>query len=314
MLDIPNIQSSVLLAPYTTYKIGGPADYFVEVTSVDALVQAVTAARAARMPYFILGCGANILVRDGGFRGLIIHNRANKVTVLPEYRLKAESGAVVADIIELTRDHALSGFEHFVGIPSTIGGAIWQNLHFLAPDRQSTLYIGDLLMSARVLDEKNNVLTVDREFFRFGYDDTVLHHRELVVLDAVFQLSPKVTAEIQAQMDANMAWRIEKQPQLPEFPSCGSVFKKIEGVGAGRLIDQARLKGTQIGQAQISPKHANYIVNLGGAKAADVLALIELAQERVKATSGYELEPEIAIIGEYEKGAENGTNPDSATH
>lgn len=299
ILAIPNLQTNVLLAPFTTYKIGGPAEYFVEVMSEAELVHAVTEARNAKIPYFILGCGANILIRDKGIRGLVIHNKANRVTLdETTHRLWAESGAIIADLIEYTRDRELSGFEHFVGIPSTVGGAIWQNLHFLAPDRASTLYIESIVCKARILDEQNNVQEVGKDFFQFGYDDSVLHYREVIVLAVEFQLTPRPRAEIQAQMDANMEWRNAKQPQLWEYPSCGSVFKKIEGVGAGRLIDQAGLKGKQIGQAQISSKHANYIVNLGGAKAADVLALIQVAKESVKEHSGYVIEPEIRIVGE----------------
>ncbi len=298
MLPIPNLKQHIALAPYTTYKIGGPADWFVEVTTIPALLDAIKAAHQANVPYFILGGGANILIRDKGFRGLVIRNCADKTEFLPDDQLKAESGAIIADLIELTRDHNLSGLEHFVGIPGTVGGALWQNLHFLSPDRQSTVFIESIVTSARILDEDETVKTVDRDFFRFGYDDSILHHRRAILLDVVFQLTPKPKSEIQAQMDANMAWRNAKQPQLSEFASCGSVFKKIEGVGAGRLIDQAGLKGKQIGRAQISPKHANYIVNLGGAKAADVLALIQLVQREVKAKTGYELEPEIRIIGE----------------
>lgn len=298
MLTLPHLQQNVLLAPYTTYKIGGPADWFTEVTTADALCEAVVAARQANVPYFVLGEGANILVHDKGFRGLVIHNAAKQYEFLDGNRLRAESGAIVADLIEVCKDKALSGLEHFVGIPSTVGGALWQNLHFLSPDRQRTLYIEEVLLEATVLDTDGSTRTVGKDFFAFGYDTSILHTKEIIVLDATFQLTPSTSDTIQHQMDENMAWRTAKQPQLWEYPSCGSVFKKIEDVGAGRLIDQAGLKGKQIGQAQISPKHANYIVNLGGATAADVLALIELAQTEVKAQTGYDLEPEIRLIGE----------------
>lgn len=298
MLNIPRLQRSVILAPYTTYQIGGPADWFVEASTVGELVYAVKEARRKQVPYFILGCGANILVSDKGFRGLVIHNKAKQVEFLPNQQLRAASGAIIAELIESCRDRRLSGLEHFVGIPSTVGGAIWQNLHFLAPDRQSTLYIGDILVSARVLDEQSEIHTVDREFFRFGYDDTILHHRELILLDATLQLATAPGEQIQKQMDENMAWRVAKQPQLWEYPSCGSVFKKIEGVGAGRLIDQVGLKGKRIGNAEISPKHANYIVNLGGATAADVVDLIDLAKRTVKEQTGYMLETEIRFVGQ----------------
>ncbi|HEY1074740.1 MAG TPA: UDP-N-acetylmuramate dehydrogenase [Patescibacteria group bacterium] len=299
MLNLPHLQTNVPLGPFTTYQIGGLAEYFVGVTSSQELAAAVRVAREANVPYFVLGCGANILIKDGGMKGLVIYNKANHVEFIPSrHQVWAESGAQIADLIEVCRDKGLSGFEHFVGIPSTVGGAIWQNLHFLSPDRERTMYIEEFVLGGRILDENNKIQVVDKKFFQFGYDDTILHHRKLIVLDVLFQLAPKSPSEIQAQMIANMNWRAEKQPQLWQWPSCGSVFQKIEGVGAGRLIDEAGLKGHRIGNAQISEKHANYIVNLGGATARDVLDLIELVRAEVKAKTGYELTPEIGIIGE----------------
>lgn len=298
MIDLPNIQQDVILAPYTTYQIGGPADLFVEVSTKDELVNAVMAAREAGVPYFLLGTGANILIGDGGFRGLVIHNRADRVAI-EGTTVTAESGETIAELIWLTAERGLSGFEHFRGIPSSVGGAIWQNLHFLAPDRQSTLFIEGIVESAEILDVHGGRRTVDRDFFEFGYDDSRLHHEEIVVLEVAFRLEEKPTAEILAQAEANLQWRIERQPQIDELPSCGSVFKKIEGVGAGRLIDGAGLKGYQIGGIQISPKHANFLVNLGGGTAQDVLAVVRHAQDAVKRTSGYELEMEIGLVGEF---------------
>jgi UDP-N-acetylmuramate dehydrogenase len=297
-LSLPNLEKDVILAPYTTYKIGGTADYFIQVKNTDELVRAVKVARNENVPYFILGCGANILVRDKGFRGLVILNRAQSFAFQQETTLWAESGTIIADLIIASRDKSLSGLEHYVGIPSTVGGAMWQNLHFLSPDRTKTLYIASLVEKAEILSDQNRIEGVDASFFRFGYDDSILHHQQVVVLSVTFRLTPKKKSEIQEQMDANMAWRIAKQPQLSDYPSCGSVFKKIEGVGAGRLIDRAGLKGKRIGGAQISEKHANYIINLGHATASDVLNLINLAQLEVKRRFGYELEAEITIIGE----------------
>ncbi|MCR4292486.1 MAG: UDP-N-acetylenolpyruvoylglucosamine reductase, partial [Candidatus Kuenenia sp.] len=143
-----------------------------------------------------------------------------------------------------------------------------------------------------------NSTTVDGEYFRFGYDTSILHKQKDIVLDVTFQLSQKPKSEIKSVMEANREWRKTKQPQLPDFPSCGSVFKKIEDIGAGRLIEQAGLKGMRIGDAEISRKHANFIVNLGNAKANDVLALIQYTQKTVKEKSGYSLDTEIMVVGE----------------
>jgi UDP-N-acetylmuramate dehydrogenase len=297
-LSIPNLQRDVSLAPLTTYRIGGPADLFVAVNSAEELLAAVRAAREAAIPWFLLGTGANILIGDGGFRGLVIHNRAAAVHV-EGTRVTAESGTTIADLIAVTADAELSGLEHFAGIPSSVGGAIWQNLHFLAPDRQRTLFIEDVVHNARILDARSQVQQVDREWFAFGYDDSRLHHEEIVVLDVTFELRPSSAAAILDQARENLRWRAERQPPVEDFPSCGSVFKKIEGVGAGRLIDQAGLKGRQIGGVRISPKHANFLVNVDNGTARDVLDLVTLAQREVRALTGYTLEMEIGLVGEF---------------
>jgi len=207
------VRRNVVLAPYTTYKIGGPADYFLEATTTDYLTRAIVLARKEKMPYFILGTGANILISDHGFRGLVIRNMTNSIS-LDGTTLTAASGTAIADLIEYTASRSLSGFEHFAGIPSTVGGAIWQNLHFLAPDRNETVFIGDILKSAEVLLPDNQAYPVERAFFQFGYDDSKLHHEEIIVLSATFQLTPKPETEIRAQIESNLAWREEKQPQL----------------------------------------------------------------------------------------------------
>lgn len=299
-LNIPNLERNKPLAPFTTYQIGGPADLFVEVYTIDELTHALLAARRKDIPFFLLGCGANILVTDKGFRGLIIRNLANKVTFLDNGRVLAESGATVAHLIEQCMNRELSGLEHFIGIPSTVGGALWQNLHFLSADRQRTLFIEEIVLSSHILTEEGQHRTVQVDYFQFGYDQSILQKHQDAVLDVTFQLSAKRKDEIQIVMDENKAWRNAKQPQLSEYPSCGSVFKKIKGIGAGRLIEQAGLKGARIGNAEVSKKHANFIVNTGNARAADILQLIKYVQEAVKRKLGYTLETEITIIGEQE--------------
>jgi UDP-N-acetylmuramate dehydrogenase len=297
-LNIPNLEQNKFLAPFTTYKIGGPADLFVEVHTIDELVHALSEARRNRIPFFLLGCGANILFTDKGFRGLVIRNLANKVMILDNNKIWAESGAIISDLIEQSKYLGLSGFEHFVDIPSTVGGAMWQNLHFLSPDRKRTVLIEEIVHTSRILTEEGQFRTVGVDYFQFGYDRSILQVRKDVVLDVTFQLSQKPKEEIQAVIDANITWRHAKQPRLAEFPSCGSVFKKIEGIGAGRLIDKAGLKGKRIGGAEVSTKHANFIVNTGNAKASDVLQLIELVKKEVKQKLGYVLETEISVVGE----------------
>ncbi len=297
MLKIPNLQEDVLLAEYTTYRIGGPADYFVSVSSSNELIKAVSESRRANVPYFILGTGANILMSDKGFRGLVIHNQANSYSFDGSV-LTAESGATIADLIVACTEVQLSGLEHFAGIPSSVGGSMRQNLHFLAPNRDDTVFIGEIVIESLVLDSNGDVQTVDKDYFAFGYDESILHHNTDVVLGVRFQLTKSTSSKIEAQIADNLAWRNAKQPQLTDFPSCGSVFKKIEGVGAGRLIDEAGLKGKKMGGIKVSPLHANYLINTGNATAQDVRNMIQLIQAEVYSQTGYSLEPEISFVGE----------------
>lgn len=190
---------------------------------------------------------------------------------------------------------------HFVGIPSTVGGALWQNLHFLspAPERERTVFIEEVLESAEILTEEGERRTVGVDYFAFGYDDSVLHHRDDVVLSATFRLEPQPVEDLRRVMRENLAWRDERHPDLWLYPCAGSIFQKIEGIGAGRLIDECGLKGRVHGAAGIFHKHANIIVNFGGATAAEVRWLIDLARETVVRETGYELVPEIAFVGEF---------------
>jgi UDP-N-acetylmuramate dehydrogenase len=295
------LRLSVPLAPYTTFRIGGPADVLYDATSADALATAVTAARAAGIPWFVLGLGANILIGDRGFRGLVIRNVARHVEIGESGVVRAESGTVVADLITATTSRSWSGLEHFVGIPSTVGGAVWQNLHFLspAPARERTMYIAEVLRDVELIDPTGARRTVDRDGMHFGYDVSLLHEPGYVALAATFALQAGEAPALRRVMEENLAWRAARHPRLDVHPSAGSVFKKIEGVGAGRLIDQCGLKGFSIGGAQISPMHANILINVGGATAADVRALIAHAQQAVAAKFSQHLEPEIGFIGEF---------------
>lgn len=301
------VRTGEVLAPYTTFRIGGPADLYYEARSADELARAILAAREHGVPFFLLGLGANILIGDRGFRGLVIRNVARGVEFLVEgHRVRAESGTVVwPDLIETAVAHGLSGLEHYVGIPSTVGGALWQNLHFLspAPARERTMFIAEVTREAEILSFEGERRTVGAEYFQFGYDTSILHHRPDVVLSATFELEPADPERMRRVVEENLAWRRERHPPLDTEPSAGSIFKKIEGIGAGRLIDQCGLKGARIGGAMVTPRHANIFINAGGntggATAADVRALIAHVQEVVEGRTGYRLEPEISFVGEF---------------
>ena len=289
------------LASYTTFRIGGPADLLYNATTADDLAIAVQAARHLEVQYFVLGLGANILIGDKGFRGLVIQNTCDRFEFSDDGRLEVESGAVVGDIIPKAVERGWSGLEHYVGIPSTIGGAVWQNLHFLEPEpeRRKTMFIADVFDSAEILSEEGERRVVDKDYMKFAYDTSILHTRRDIVLSATFQLVPGDTAAMHRVMQENLSWRGSRHPWLQIHPSAGSIFKKIEGVGAGRLIDQCGLKGFRHGDAQISHIHANIMVNLGHATAKDVRELIAIAQQAVEKKFGFHLEPEISFIGEF---------------
>lgn len=302
-LGADRLAEDVPLAPLTTFKIGGPADLLYTAGTPDELAAAVAAAQAAGVPWFLLGTGANILIGDRGVRGLVIHNRARRVAPGPgPDRLTADSGALVwPDLIGAAVVRGLSGLEHYAGIPSSVGGALWQNLHFLAPApaRERTMFIEEVLESAEVLLEEGGRRTVGVDWFELGYDDSILHRHRHVVLTATFRLAPADPAALRRVIAENLAWRTERHPPLDVEPSAGSIFQKIEGIGAGRLIDEAGLKGLRVGDAEISPRHANILVNRGHATAADVRALIARAQDEVERRSGYRLVPEISFVGDF---------------
>src|SRR5918998_3297562 len=209
-LDRTHLKRGELIAPYTTFKIGGPADLFYEATSADALAGAVLAARELGVPYFVLGLGANILVGDRGYRGLVIRNTSKHCEFREsgaECRLWVESGAVMKDLIQQAVRRGWSGLEHYVGIPSTIGGAVWQNLHFLspAPARERTMFIAEVFESCDILSEEGERRTVGPDYVQFGYDDTVFHHRRDIVLATTFRLERGDPAAMHRVMQENLS-------------------------------------------------------------------------------------------------------------
>lgn len=300
-LDSTRLKRNEPLGQYTTFRIGGPADLFYESTSADDLANAVTSARALGIEYFVLGLGANILVGDGGFRGLVIRNTGSSFQFLSDGRLRVESGAIMARLIPEAVERNWSGLEHYVGIPSTVGGAVWQNLHFLspAPERERTMFIAEVVESCELLGANNVKRVASSDEMEFGYDTSILHQGNDIALAVIFRLFAGDSSIMHKIMQENLSWRGGKHPWLEYHPSAGSIFKKIEGVGAGRLVEKVGLKGFRLGGAQISHIHANIMVNLGGATAKNVRDLIALAQTKVREQLGYNLKTEIGFIGEF---------------
>ena len=288
------------MAPLTTFRIGGEAEVLLRARTPDQLAHAVGLGRELGVATTLVGRGANILVGDQGIPGIVIRNEVQGVEFLDEVTVRAGAGVeTFPDLIVETVARGLGGLHHYVGIPSTVGGALWQNLHFLYPDRSRTCFIEEVLLGAEIFTQEGERRRVDADYFAFGYDDSVLHHRDDIVLSADFRLAPAPLEELRSVMRANLEWRDDRHPDLWLYPSAGSIFQKIEGVGAGRLIDEVGLKGHVLGAAGIFHKHANIIVNLGGARATEVRRLMELAQETVSRELGYDLVPEIGLVGDF---------------
>lgn len=284
------------LARYTVARLGGPADALVTVRSADELADAVVLAVEAGVPWRVLGGGANVLIADRGVRGLVIVNHARAVRLDGDGQVWAESGASFSTLARKSANRGLSGLEWAANVPGTVGGAVVNNAGAHGGDVAHLLMYADLLDSA----QHRAVVRWTADEMQYDYRASVLkgRHGRYVVLAAAFRLEPgHDPAALNARIEDLVAHRKRTQPP---GASLGSMFKNPPGDYAGRLIEAAGLKGTTIGGVQISPVHANFFINLGGGTAADYRALIDLARERVAATSGVTLELEIELVGDWD--------------
>ena len=288
MFKLNNLQQIISLAPYTTFKIGGPAKFFVVVKNEEEMIDALKWAKENNQPYFILGHGANILVSDKGFDGLVIKNEMKRLEIRDE-EILADSGVVLADLIGQYASKGLSGLEFLAGVPSTLGGAIFGNAG--SPEEA----IGNFITHVRVLDKELKVKELSKEDCGFAYRQSVFQNNDYIILSAALKLEKGNTEKIIESIKNLMLKK--KEMQDLEHPSAGCVFKNPEGYSAGQLIDELDLKGKKIGQAQISEKHANYIINLGGATADQVVQLICYIKQQVRDKKGVLLCEEIKYIG-----------------
>ncbi len=301
-MEIKNIKGEVLrnepLSRHTSFGIGGPADLLVYPADTDDLAALLREIRAQELHYLVLGGGTNVLVRDGGFRGVVISlRRLNAIRVEREYRslggtfsvLYAEAGVSLAKVISFTMDKALTGLEFATGIPGTIGGAVCMNAGTADGE------MGDVVESVILLTPGGELSTRGKEEMGFGYRAANVP-ADHIVLSALMQLRHDEKQKVEARVKALMEKRKGRQPG--GLPNAGSIFKNPLDESAGKLIESAGLKGRTVGGAQVSEKHANFIVNTGKAKAADVLALMEIVKQTVLDVHGARLEPEIKIVGE----------------
>lgn len=272
---------------HTTYRIGGPAEFFYEARNNDEIGSAVGLCRSKEIPYFILGGGSNLLVGDKGIRGMVIRIASYELLVIGS-KMRVNAGVSLAEVVQKAADAGLTGLEFAVGIPGTFGGAVVGN----AGAWQQA--IGDKITKVYILTSDGEDKWLDQKECGFSYRQSRFKKSGEIVLEAEMELAKRGTEEMRETMKNNL----EKRGKQPKEPSAGSVFVNPKPQAAGVLIDSCGLKGHRIGGAMISPLHANFIINTGLAKCKDVLELIDLCQKKVKEKFGIELEREIKVIGE----------------
>jgi UDP-N-acetylmuramate dehydrogenase len=288
------------LAPYTTFKVGGPADWLVTARSAREVRDLLALAAAAGVPVRVLGGGSNVLVADQGVRGVVVRLRGGDVQALGEERIRADAGVTINGLVRWTIGHGVAGVEAWAGTPGTVGGAVYGNAHF----RQRN--IGDLVALVTLAGSDGRVLDVPAADMEFDYDYSRLHRTGEVVLSADFRVSSGEPAALRAIARESLAFRKRTQPL--ESASAGCIFQNPrpgrdrvpEGIpwSAGALVDRAGLKGAREGGARVSPTHGNFIVNEGGATAREIRTLIERCQRAVREQFGVALREEIVYLGQ----------------
>lgn len=274
---------------HTTFKIGGEADVFIIPASPAALIYAVKKCSELEIPYFILGNGSNLLVSDGGIEGAVISLAGINGISSDGEKITCGAGAMLSSVCLKALSLSLTGLEFAYGIPGTAGGALYMNAGAYGGQ------MADVIESAECLTASGEIKTLKKEDMRLGYRSSVFKKGGLIIISLTLALKKGDKAEIKAEMDELLNRRKQKQPL--EYPSAGSTFKRPEGYFAGALIEKNGLKGSAVGGAQVSEKHAGFVINRGGATAADVKALIGKIQKKVFENDGVMLEPEVIFTG-----------------
>jgi UDP-N-acetylmuramate dehydrogenase len=296
------VRLRALLAPYTTFRVGGPADWLVEIGSADHLVQAVQLAAQAGVPVTVLGGGSNVLIGDGGIRGLVVRFHGGTVTAPRDGIVRAEGGVTVNGLVRWTLNRGFAGLEAWAGTPGTVGGGLYGNAHF------DGRLLGELVDRVRVVARSGEVYDLPAAAMEFGYDRSRLQRTRELVLWADFRVGHGDPAALRAVARRSLAYR--KQTQPLNVPSAGCVFQNPDPardrwpqdipLSAGAILDRAGLKGAREGGARVSPVHANFIVNEGGATARDIRRLIARCRRVVADRFGVELREEVVYLGEFD--------------
>lgn len=278
------------LSAHTTFRIGGPASFYMIPENAEEIREGIHFAKEREFPFITIGRGSNMLFPDEGYHGVVIEigSGMNEIEYSGAGKIRAQAGALLSAIASEAARHSLTGFEFAGGIPGTLGGAVVMNAGAYGGE------IKDCIVSARVMDSAGNESILSREQLELGYRTSVIQSGGDLVLEAEFQFEPGDPREIRERMKELNAKRRDKQPL--EFASAGSTFKRPEGHFAGKLIEDAGLRGYRIGDAQVSEKHCGFVVNRGHATAKEVLAVICDVQKKVLESSGVKLEPEVKII------------------
>ena len=285
-----NMRLQEPMAGHTTFRIGGPADCFVQIENKEQLTQVLRYLGQVEIPYFVLGNGSNLLVSDKGYQGIVLQigQKMNNVEVEGDVII-AQAGASMSQVARIALEHSLTGLEFASGIPGTIGGGIVMNAG--AYDEE----LSGVVTQVNVVNDAGECMELEKDSLEFGYRTSVIKNNPFTVTEVILKLEKGDSEQIKMKMDELAARRREKQPL--EYPSAGSTFKRPKGNYAGKLIMDAGLRGFRIGGARVSEKHCGFVVNIGNATAEDVRDVISEVQERVKERFNVDLEPEVLFLG-----------------
>jgi UDP-N-acetylmuramate dehydrogenase len=298
------VRANEPLAPWTTFKVGGPAEWYFEARSSDEVVTAIRTAREHDLAITMLGGGSNVLIADAGVRGLVVRWRGGDIVSLDEGHVRADAAVTINGLVRWTITHGCAGLEAWAGTPGTVGGAIFGNAHF------GGCLIGDLVAGVRLATRDGEVVDAARDDMAFGYDQSRLQGTGEILLSADFIVSPGDPATLRRTARESLAFRKRTQPL--DTPSAGCIFQNPQPGrdlvpsdipwSAGALVDRAGLKGTAVGGARVSAAHANFIVNDGAATARDIRTLIDRCKADVQTRFGVELREEIVYLGDFSNG------------